>query len=146
MAAPLFLLLFVVVVVVVVAVVVVVFVFYVAVLNGVVAVLDVFVAVLDVVVAVVLLLLLQNTFQFGGKKRLWQTVILNFNGKLCRENFVLVTELKKFSSNLTKKHKGIEIVVTPREKDCLVGLAWAIYEKILAWLYIIIGFVAAYYI
>ena len=71
---------------------------------------------------------------------------MNFNGKLCRENFVLVTELKKFSSNLTKKHKGIEIVVTPREKDCLVGLAWAIYEKILAWLYIIIGFVAAYYI
>ena len=38
----------------------------------------------------------------------------------------------------------IEIVVTPRERECLVGLAWAISERIPARLYIIIGLVAAY--
>ena len=40
----------------------------------------------------------------------------------------------------------IEIVIAPRERECLVRVAWAISEKILAWLYIIIGLVAAYLI
>ena len=40
--------------------------------------------------------------------------------------------------------RSIEIIVTPRERECLVWLAWAIYEKIPAWLFIIIGLVATY--
>ena len=40
----------------------------------------------------------------------------------------------------------IEIVIAPRERECLVRVAWAISEKIPAWLYIIIGLVAAYLI
>ena len=38
----------------------------------------------------------------------------------------------------------IEIVVTPRERESMVGLAWAISEKIPVRLYSIIGLVAAY--
>ena len=38
---------------------------------------------------------------------------------------------------------AIQIVVILKE-ECLVWLAWAVYEKILAQLYSIIGLVAAY--
>ena len=38
------------------------------------------------------------------------------------------------------------MVVTPGQRECLVGLAWAISDKYLHGLYIIIGLVAAYWI